>query len=908
VIPTLGLVFLAIAMLFVAGYGPTLLLVDRKENRSRAIIVPAFGLACYIVVTHFLASLQLSGGWISLISPLVFGVLVFTVPRNRRLDRREIRESLGVFAICCAGLLLAIWPLLREGYASYLATGNADAAYNLGVYDAFQHHAYRGPLSTSIPYWPNVQFGLVFGVGYLCVLLAQVTGANVLKLHEVVSASLVFVAPATVFLFSVVCLKAPRRTALVAAAASAFSSLVCYTFYLQSIGAMTFIALLPAVLALWSEALDAKASRQIAVAAFLFTGTSFGYYAAFPIMLLLLAVAAAVALARRAIGIKELWRSVAILASVALISFPALTLAIFRRSLAESSSSRLVATLQGPEVLLSFAFALTEQYLTFFWGLLIPPLASGSAFEAPSWGFLFALVLSVLLSAALLYFVLRRRAAVPLQTQAQVSVLLAAVVYFVFRNNGYGAFKLAAYLNPIFLPFLVCGITPEGRSAGKGKGRWLARCRYGILVALVGLNLAWSVRLGLASLPSSTLAGKSMSGFSAEDFDGLSSIPKSIPADARILAAIPDAVVQRWALTYLNQSKVSTVPLLSLSPEEADSSEQLAATGADSAHYLLTWALRNHDVIHQRALSPVWQNAKFQLIPIESVRNFLTIGRGWYRMEALPQSTQEWQHQFRWLRSHGEFILLNASGEELRLRLTVVSGDGQPTPDRLISVALNGEKFDEIVTAGVGNVVTRPFRAHGFMNRLSISLPDSAQPVPSRWGLFRRWVPKDGRRLNVAVSKVELINDREYRAIRAPCRVDLSRPDAWGTPGLSGIYADGWIAHEAHILLEPCGKSDSISIQGSVPRLPQSEPPFPVTVSVNGGLQTVELSKPGPFMVTLPVPQGGAKGRPYDIIVGSPRTFVPAELGLGPDRRRLSIMVNAIEIHQRLASTVASQH
>jgi hypothetical protein len=241
-------------------------------------------------------------------------------------------------------------------------------------------------------------------------------------------------------------------------------------------------------------------------------------------------------------------------------------------------------------------------------------------------------------------------------------------------------------------------------------------------------------------------------------------------------------------------------------------------------------------------------------------------------------------------------ILLNAPGNDLRLGLTVISGFGDPAPDRSISIALNGVKFDEIKTAGLANIVTKPFQARGFLNRLSLSLSDSALPLPYRWGLFRRWVPKDGRRINIVVSRVDLLTDREYENVRMPCRLDLSRPESWNMPNLNGIYADKWIATEAQVSLQACGEADSISVQGFAPSLPAFQPVVPVTVTIDGAGRTVELDRPGPFTIAVPLPRTFEKGSRHDISIRSPRVFVPAELGLGPDRRRLSIMLNIVEI------------
>ena len=96
--------------------------------------------------------------------------------------------------------------------------------------------------------------------------------------------ALVFITPASVFIFSVVCLKATRRSALGVLTATACSSLVCYTFFLQSFGAVTLISLLPAFLAACVGALETEGYRKVVPAALLFTGAIFGYYAAAPIL------------------------------------------------------------------------------------------------------------------------------------------------------------------------------------------------------------------------------------------------------------------------------------------------------------------------------------------------------------------------------------------------------------------------------------------------------------------------------------------------------------------------------------------------------------------------------------------------------------------------------------------------
>lgn len=897
---TLLLVIVSIAVLFLAGYGPTLLLLERGQKWSRLIAVPVVGLGCYIVVSHFFASLGLTGRSISWVCAGVFGVLVFLVPRHRRLSRRELTDSLPPLAICLAGLLLAIWPLLYEGHNSYLAFGNPDAAFNSAIYEDLQGHSYAELFAGSVPLWPNVKFGWVFGAGYIGVLVALLTGADILKLHEVLSASLVFAAPASVFLFCLLGLKISVRRAMLAMCVSAVSSLVCYAFYLQSLGAMTLIALLPALVGIWSAGLESGQRRLILLSALLFAGACFGYYACLPVLAILLASAALLGLAKRTIGLRALAQSAVIVVAVFLISFPALALAVFRRAVFETFSPRLQASLDGPEVLLSFAFALTEQFLPFFWGISMPPMAWDSFFAPPALGFLLVLGLSMLLLAVFAAILTKPAWGIPLPVRLQVGLLLAVVLYFILRHNAYGVLRLAAWVNPLVFPCLVSGILPP---AEPSEGRRRSLRLHWLLVPLVGLNLYWCVRLGVSSLHNSNLSGKSISGFTAADFDALKSAAHSVEPQARILVAIPDPVVQRWVITYLRHWKFSAVPYLYFSPDQPDEYEHLAAADAALASYILTWSGRSNDVISYLHLRPLWQNGKFQLVRREAARNLLVVGRGWYRLEGSPDSPYQWQHRFRWLRSNGELLLLDPTDELLRLRLAIVPGFGNTDPARSIALSVNGEEFDRIAISGFGSVVSQPFRGQGFLTRVSLSLADNAQPLPRPWGLFNKWVPKDGRRLNVAVSRIELLTEQDYQRLPLPCVFDLSKSDAWDAPFLTGIYPDGWIAGETRVTLRRCSDCDAISLQGFAPGVSGSSFPLPIMTSVNGRpLQPVEVRQAGDFTVTVPLPPALRTSDLFDIRIQPSRTFVPG----GAERRRLSAMLKRIELLRQPTGPVAS--
>ncbi len=161
--------------------------------------------------------------------------------------------------------------------------------------------------------------------------------------------------------------------------------------------------------------------------------------------------------------------------------------------------------------------------------------------------------------------------------------------------------------------------------------------------------------------------------------------------------------------------------------------------------------------------------------------------------------------------------------------------------------------------------------------------------------------------MNLVVLRVDLLDEREYQTLRLPCSINLANPDAWRTPTLNGVYTDRWIANQAHVKLESCGEADSVSIQGFAPSLSATEPAIPVTVGIDGAEQTVRLDRPGQFTISIALPRTFKKGSRHDISVGSPRTFVPVELRLGPDRRRLSVLLNVVEFHNRLVVAPASK-
>jgi hypothetical protein len=122
-------------------------------------------------------------------------------------------------------------------------------------------------------------------------------------------------------------------------------------------------------------------------------------------------------------------------------------------------------------------------------------------------------------------------------------------------------------------------------------------------------------------------------------------------------------------------------------------------------------------------------------------------------------------------------------------------------------------------------------------------------------------------------------------------------PDRWYVP-LRGVYAFEpsirqpvwrWMGPDAAIRLSSPGSRVSVTLG-----LPGHAPVAAVTVTVavdGGGAEAVTVPRGERRTVDLPV----RAGEPVEVSFRSPVSFVPAEAGLGPDRRRLAVQLLGAE-------------
>lgn len=102
-----------------------------------------------------------------------------------------------------------------------------------------------------------------------------------------------------------------------------------------------------------------------------------------------------------------------------------------------------------------------------------------------------------------------------------------------------------------------------------------------------------------------------------------------------------------------------------------------------------------------------------------------------------------------------------------------------------------------------------------------------------------------------------------------------------------GWYADGWATTRAHFILPP--GNGKLRLRGSLPNLGSKLKGQTIRVECGGAAHQARLDF-GEFDIRFPM---ACSAFPAEITVRATRSIVPAEQGLGPDRRRLAYMLKA---------------
>ncbi|MEW5975394.1 MAG: hypothetical protein AB1898_06255 [Acidobacteriota bacterium] len=898
---TFLLLFGVISLFFLFGLGPTLLLLPAKDN-YRVLLMPAIGLCSGTLFTNLLASLELEGRTIGLISLPVFVILAVTAIYRAPLSRLELRSVGLPLAICSFALLFQGWPLLVAGFRSYLGFGNPDVPFYIGIFEYLMGHPFGLPTSDFYSGgYQSADPSAILGLSYFFSLVSQLTGQPVGPLFSVFCGAQLFLIPASIFLFTRIVLEGNQTSAICASALSICSSLTLLTFCLQSLGALTVLATLPVGLSLAALYFREPTPGNGIGAAILFSGMFYLYFPGFGVLAVL---ASATVLGRAALR-KPFLKSSAILATGILL----LTASVFfshacsvaRRLLHESMSARLTAQ-QGDEILMSYALTLTEEFIPFFWGLKVPTLEIPFFFRTRGPEFLLLFLVGCLLFGMTIFLFLRR-SCFQLRADQWAAYGAVALLFFSygFQGNGYGVFKLVAWVHPLISALL--GVAVSSTLADRIRLNSKPARLYLIptcILAYAFFNLCLGYRVGSYSLGKHRGGGMhNLPALSLDDFGKIRE-SKTLAQAGKVIVALPDSVVQRWLVTFWpsTDSPVLVPDARALLIADSQTRPPLSVMGRDILH----WRDSSYDLISFADSSLIQESPRFVRSFWEDTHSLLYPGKGWYRPESVAESTLSWQRRFRWIRKRAELLLLNPGTRRRKLSLALTAGYGYPSDRRHLRVFVNGHQFDSIEFTGYARTTTRPFTPTHPWTQLEIEVEETVRPIERQGGLWNRWVPRDPRQLNVAISEIGLL-DAEQPLPSVPASLALTDTMDFAKAWINGFYPDLWIGETATVHLNVPSHPRRIELNGMMPSVSIYRFPYSIEVLVNGSLVgRVVVSTPGDFKVGLELPELESEdlrsGKTVQVSLRPESTFIPAQLGISSDARQLSLRVYGIRITQ----------
>jgi len=429
-----------------------------------------------------------------------------------------------------------------------------------------------------------------------------------------------------------------------------------------------------------------------------------------------------------------------------------------------------------------------------------------------------------------------------------LGVTLAVVLKYIYDGNGYGVFKLAAWAHPFAVVGFSAGVLGAARWLQVHRGHGFVWIPYAALALYVVPNLGMVTQIGINAARHTAESRINLAPLlSFQEVRELGDVGARWGTQG-IVVALPDVVTGYWVKLTMRTANPSPayLPWLTLDVQDSELRQQYPALG----RYLLHGNTPVTDIVPPAACPAVWSNRLFALSVLDECRNVLAFGEGWYGFE--QSNTTPWLNRFRWLRKRGELLLINPDTAPQRLRISLITGPGNPSPRRTISVFLNGKEIDSFALVGTARVLTKPFVATGPVAQLQIEVKEDASSLPRRWALWNRWVPEDARRLNIAITRVALAG------INAECDLPTSLnllSEGETQPLTNGFFADRWMGAEAAVTLTSPAPPDAIALKGMIPAGMNLPSPFHLDLTLNGApLPSCTIARPGPFQVSCPIP------------------------------------------------------
>ena len=874
-----------IGVLYLCGFGLTLFLFSFNELPKRLMLMPVIGLCAHILLSFFLAQFLLTGKTISTIILPVFAALAVLGWRRSRISSGELRMALPGVLIGLFSVVLVGWPLIYRGMEDYWGLGNPDEGFLIPVLEWIYTHAIGIPPAyvkefSYLEAYRDIPEATVIGVFYVTSTVSRLTNVPIGLLFNVSALGLIYLTPGGVYALSH-SVGLPQKAALTAGFMTACSSLIAYTFYLDSLGATSVIAVVPVACVLAMQFITFPGRRTGFALALACASMFYNYLGALGVIGVLVTAALAYGLVSRAVSIRQALLFVGITVGSTMLMFAPFAASALWFFIRETfGSGRKIVN----EITMGFALTLTERGIPFLWGFWIP----GATAWPLGWLPATDLVLASLLCLLVFVMYAHPHSRIHGIYTAVLSALTFVVVFYAQSGFGYGVFKLVAWIHPLMVTALVgATFTLSGLLLQQNRRRlsWLPMLLVPVYVVP---NVGLTLQLGYTTVyPLNGLSVHQAPLVSFADVRDLRSVAPDWAATGAI-ATLPDAATAGWANRFVGATGLTFFPYIGLDTVDSVPRPTHFAKGAR----LLHWSKPNADVTPLPECPVIWSNSSFALSPSEKCHNVLVVGHGWYRMEHGDLGDGSTK-RFRWLRKRGELRLINPSPVEQRLRISAVVGPGNPSPLRNVSLFLNGKELERFTIRHAARLQTKPFIAPGPVSQIELVIQESAEALPRAKPLWNRWVPAEARRLNVALDSVALVQIDTTES-RSSLRLDSAE---WNTSLFNGISPDKWMGVESAILLAaPAVPPKELHITGTVPGGAGLPFPFHLTVILNGiRLTPCEIPRAGAFSIHCPIPthlfDSAQPRQAVQIKLLAEKTFKPKN-----DTRELSLRLDSIAL------------
>lgn len=864
------------------------------------LIAPSLGLALNAVTLLILNQ----AGWpvMSFARPMMIAFTVLALGVAIRRRQWPHRDLLPFALIALLGLGLGAWPMARYGY-SWISYGNDDMTnYCLSAQRALHDGFYRVPEFAELAGGDCTQFYWFSHVALLMragseLMLAFVAGVIGRPPVDIFMPLIFSLALTQLLALGGLLYSCPRRKsrALVACLFLAVSPLWIYGSLHQLIAQVGGVALLMATLTLTARTRFAAGwrgqLRQAGPIGLLVAGICVCYPEVIPFVIFSLGLFITVRIARNRSLIPGQF-------AVALASTALLCLLLRHNILAT------VTTLFGQA-----AQGLTQEdiRLTIFPYFLMPKglslLLGWETFTAPwdePWSSICigaGLIAVVLVVASCVRGVIRFRPA-----SCLCLVMLAVGAKLFQGNNGFGLFKLAMFITPVFLAELA-GLVFSLRPAwarvlmpSMVAGLWVlvaqgyvrtSTPRRDIFVEVFDASISRgqpptgeaALLADVGSSPIAKLAAGAQNGapiiFLSQPFfqrftgRGLYTPPmwiwrfmpdKDVPSEAGRLRA-------HLAVTFFAPQKAFGTVFWPPPPP------------AGNAFRLLLTSRGELESFNKLAPATMPVEGLFGQVPLDRLRNHLVfvhsesgqhyyLGQpglvGVYKTETDIYSRAD---RFFAIGQKLVFQVINPT-PVVRLRLSLtdsILGQGNThLPEQ--AVVLGGQEVPAplgLVGSGSANVYSAPMHVlplNGWTYlALDLMRPPSHLYSGRATGLNRLYnsvVQLDSRLLNGYCRDISLISEEEYQHLRRPSSVNRFPRDLLDQPGLeySGFYEDGWISRHAFVTLGAVRPGEQVVLKGMLPLLPGNLlASNRLEVRLNGRLVSTAVLVPGEFEVSSPV-------------------------------------------------------